>query len=58
MHRLGGEADFGEEIPEKPKGMSWRTYERLCQQAEVALLAHGQTLRVPPWLRRMMLTLK
>ena len=30
--RLGDEANMFDEIPERPKGMWWRTYERLVQQ--------------------------
>jgi len=28
--RLGGTANMLDDFPEKPKGMHWRTYERLC----------------------------
>ena len=57
MCRLGGEGDFGEEIPNRPEGIPQRTYDRLCQQAEAALLAHERAFveHVPAWLRRMML---
>jgi|RhiMetdeSRZDD1v2_1073273.scaffolds.fasta_scaffold28421_4 hypothetical protein len=29
--RLGGSASILDDFPEKPKGMHWRTYERLCR---------------------------
>ncbi|MGA8696338.1 MAG: hypothetical protein WB689_21350, partial [Xanthobacteraceae bacterium] len=29
--RLGGTANMLDDFPEKPKGMHWRTYERLCR---------------------------
>jgi hypothetical protein len=28
--KLGGTANMLDDFPEKPKGMHWRTYERLC----------------------------
>jgi hypothetical protein len=28
--RLGGSASMLDEFPDKPKGMHWRTYDRLC----------------------------
>jgi hypothetical protein len=34
--RLGGDMSLGDFFPPKPKGMHWRTYERLCQRAEQA----------------------
>ena len=43
--RLGGTANMLDAFPEKPKGMHWRTYERLCrvQDAAQARLIVGQT---------------
>lgn len=32
--KLGGSASLAEPFPEKPKGMHWRTYERLCAEAD------------------------
>ena len=34
--RLGGSANMLDDFPEKPKGMHWRTYERLCQVHDAA----------------------
>jgi hypothetical protein len=34
--RLGGTGEYGERIPERPKGMHRRTYERLVEQVEEA----------------------
>ncbi len=32
--RLGGNGDIGDFFPEKPKGMHWKTYERLKEEGE------------------------
>jgi hypothetical protein len=32
--RLGGSADLTEPLPERPKGMHWRTYTRFYREAE------------------------
>jgi hypothetical protein len=34
--RLGGSASMLDEFPEKPKGMHWRTYDRLCRMHDEA----------------------
>jgi hypothetical protein len=34
--RLGGSANMLNDFPEKPKGMHWRTYERLCRIHDAA----------------------
>jgi hypothetical protein len=34
--RLGGSANMLDDFPEKPKGMHWRTYERLCRVHDAA----------------------
>jgi hypothetical protein len=41
-NHLGGSANMMEPFPEKPKGMHWKTYERLwweCQEAKMEQLA-------------------
>jgi hypothetical protein len=48
IRRLGGQPGCG--IPPKPKGMHWRTYERLSQDAERA-----HSMSFPPWLIRRLL---
>jgi hypothetical protein len=34
--RLGGTANMLDDYPEKPKGMHWQTYERLCRVFDAA----------------------
>jgi hypothetical protein len=34
--RLGGSANMLEDFPEKPKGLHWQTYERLCRVHDAA----------------------
>jgi hypothetical protein len=34
--RLGGNNDPLEPFPQKPRGMHWRTYQQLCDQADIA----------------------
>jgi hypothetical protein len=34
--RLGGSASMLDEFPEKPKGMHWRTFDRLCRKHDEA----------------------
>jgi len=41
---------MAEDFPDKPKGMHWRTYDRLCREAEDA-----QNRSCPPWLIRQIL---
>ena len=43
--RLGGTANMLDDFPKKPKGMHWRTYERLCRvhDAAQARLTIGMT---------------
>jgi hypothetical protein len=43
----GGSPSLGESFPAKPKGMHWRTYERLRLEAERA-----EARSWPPWLLR------
>jgi hypothetical protein len=43
--QLGGTGDYGETVPERPKGMHRRTYERLLEQVAEA---------ERPWNERMM----
>ncbi len=42
--QLGGSGAYADPVPERPKGMHQRTYERLCNEgeAEVAVGAFGQ----------------
>jgi hypothetical protein len=42
--RLGGEAGIYRSFPEKPKGMWWRTYERLAGQVDEAAFAAEQAI--------------
>ena len=32
--KLGGSGSMDEPFPDKPKGMHWRTYERICRKAD------------------------
>ena len=43
--KLGGSGSMAEPFPAKPKGMHWRTYDRLLLAAEQA-----NALSIPPWL--------
>lgn len=49
--KLGGSASIYEPFPIKPKGMHWRTYQRLRRQADAAELASHLTLM--EWLDKM-----
>jgi hypothetical protein len=56
LHRaLGGDGEC-EEVPAKPKGMHWRTYERKvaawCAADERAEEASCQSIAPPPWAAR------
>jgi hypothetical protein len=46
--RLGGSANMTEPFPEKPKGMHWRTYERLWQEHHKAEME--QLTGIKEWL--------
>jgi hypothetical protein len=48
--RLGGSASLIEPLPPKPKGMHWRTYDRLCKRAVQAELESWLGLQA--WLER------
>ncbi len=48
--KLGGSGVLADGIPPKPKGMHWRTYERLAQKADDASYQS-----FPPWLLRAVL---
>ena len=48
--RLGGSANLIEPLPPKPKGMHWRTYDRLCNEAVQAELESWLGLQA--WLER------
>jgi hypothetical protein len=47
--KLGGSPSLVEDFPEKPKGMHWRTYDRLRQKANEA-----EDESWPPWVLKMM----
>lgn len=47
--KLGGTPCVGDEFPQKPKGMHWRTYYRLGQKSEEA-----ENQSWPPWVYKMM----
>ena len=47
--RLGGTPCVGDDFPQKPKGMHWRTYNRLRQKADEA-----EDQSWPPWVYKMM----
>jgi hypothetical protein len=47
LMKLGGSGSTAETFPDKPKGMHWRTYERLAEKARVV-----ETQSWPPWLLR------
>jgi hypothetical protein len=49
--RLGGSANMTKPFPEKPKGMHWSTYERLCWEHEEADMEQLAALR--EWLDRL-----
>ena len=42
--QLGGSGDYADPVPERPKGMHQRTYERLCNEAEKAELPYQARL--------------
>jgi hypothetical protein len=45
--KLGGSGSLAEDFPDKPRGMHWKTYQRLCSKAEDA---EGRSW--PPWMLR------
>jgi hypothetical protein len=47
--KLGGSPGFSDPFPAKPKGMHWRSYQRLAEQAEQA-----ENRSWPPWVYRML----
>jgi hypothetical protein len=47
--KLGGSPNMGEDFPDKPKGMHWRTYWRHRERAEKAASQSW-----PPWVWKMM----
>jgi hypothetical protein len=49
--QLGGSANMTEPFPEKPKGMHWRTYERLWQEHHEAELEQLSKMR--QWLDKL-----
>ncbi len=49
--RLGGSANMMEPFPEKPKGMHWKTYERLWWEHHEAEME--QLLSMKEWLDRL-----
>ena len=49
--RLGGRANMTKPFPEKPKGMHWRTYERLWREHDEADMQQLAGLR--EWLNRL-----
>jgi hypothetical protein len=42
--QLGGSGDYADPVPERPKGMHRRTYERMCNEAEKAQLPYQDRL--------------
>jgi hypothetical protein len=48
--RLGGSANLLEPLSPRPKGMHWRTYDRLCRRALAA--EHESWLGLQAWLER------
>lgn len=42
--RLGGNPGIYTPLPAKPRGMWWRTYERLCNEASIASIAAEQAI--------------
>jgi hypothetical protein len=62
-HRLGGDGNIFAPFPDKPKGMHWSTYSRLCEKADAfgergwfaAFLAYSE--KSDRWLGRLGLSL-